>query len=831
MNANGQRFWLLADREHWTEAPHLRYDGERRSLRLASERAAPAWAVGRVDAQARLEQVPEARDRYGTRARWSAARRRLVATGALPGEVPILKLRRGMDPTDLALGFDGVLYVAAGGEVLLHDRRGRRADAQVRATGFQAWRLAPDPAGGAWALDRVTRRLARTVGQLWPDLPFQARDPEVFRPDPENPRPPELRVLDVTWPAEETTAAVACSPGGRLAVLTWDAGGEALLRVLRPDGISPPLRLSGARLPFSLAWASEERVALLLAGVGEAAVYEVPPDDALAERVEGERVALPVGDVYPLRGHDGGPFVHGVDLPPHYPTLQGSRALHRLSLPAFAAAGEAMNQVLLDAGDAGTVWHRLYVEASIPPRCSIVLRLAATELPAAPVEAEDWYEHRFGDAPGAADDGVPRGAWVPEASELPFHPGMLRCAGEPGRAGLFTVLVQRAGRRVRALAGRYLWVRAELRGDGLASPELAAVRAYAGRFSYRDRYLPELYRETVFGAEADAAVLRSTPADFLERFLGNFEGVLTTLEDRVAASYLLTDPRSVPAESLEWLAGWIGFSFDAAVPEERRRAMLAAAPELARLRGTPRGLALALELATGGGVSGGEIVVLEDYRLRRTFATILGADLADEDDPLLCGLSVSGNSYVGDTLFLCDERRREFLALFSAGLPLTAAEERAVEAFFEKLAHRVTVLVHQEVEPQELGLIRRVVEREVPAHVESRVLAASLPLVVGVASLVGVDTYLGKKPGITPVRVNRSRVGVRDFVVAPVSLDPRLEGGDPGVGSPPPDPPVARLTRDEMEVPGTAPFELDGTPSEADEGQWIDRYRWMRRPE
>src|SRR5262249_10275669 len=142
---------------------------------------------------------------------------------------------------------------------------------------------------------------------------------------------------------------------------------------------------------------------------------------------------------------------------------------------------------------------------------------------------------------------------------------------------------------------------------------------------------------------------------------------------------------------------------------DQRRELLASAPELFRRRGTLSGLILALDIATNGAVSRGQIVIFEDYRLRRTFATIIGANLADQDDPLLAGLAVSGNSFVGDTLFLGDEHRKEFLALFSADLPKSAQEAAAVDAFFDQFANRVTVLVHQEIAPQDIGLVRRVV--------------------------------------------------------------------------------------------------------------------------
>ena len=205
--------------------------------------------------------------------------------------------------------------------------------------------------------------------------------------------------------------------------------------------------------------------------------------------------------------------------------------------------------------------------------------------------------------------------------------------------------------------------------------------------------------------------------------------------------------------------------------------MLRAAPRLARTRGSLEGLRLALDLLTDGSVGRGEVVVVEDFRLRRTLATILGADLADEDDPLLTGLSRSGNSVVGDTLFLGDELRKEFLAVFGDQALKTLEEERAVERFLARMAHRLTVLVHRGTDPQRVGLIRKLAQQEAPAHVSVSVVTASKPLLVGIASLVGVDTFIGPPPALSPVRVGRSVLGLTDVIERPPSLDPRLEGG------------------------------------------------------
>ena len=539
--------------------------------------------------------------------------------------------------------------------------------------------------------------------------------------------------------------------------------------------------------------------------------------------------------------------------------------MHALALPNLARSGTAANFTteggplraqLIDSGTPATTWHRVFMEANIPPACGVVVWLAATNdaQPPAPERLDAWHPHAFGRDvraidPAASGPHVPHAVWERAPSELPAHPGLAPWAPQRDLRGLFSVLVQNARTAVRSLNGRYLWVRLSLHGNSRASPEVVALRAWASRFNYAEQYLPRIYRETLFGDAAqlpgerldsvdegyalaldvggapDVALLlrlatsgivvsdgaqvvvehpgrswllrdggsarcwrllldghaigvyrpQASPADFLARSLANVEGVLTQWEDRVAHAHLLTDPTSTPAEHLDWLASWVALSFDAALPEARRRAWLQAAPELARWHGTRRGLALALDVATGGGVSGGEVVVLEDFRLRRVLATLLGVDLADEDDPLLPGLQVSGNSVVGDTLVLGDQARAELMALYREEAT-SEREDQDIADFYGRLAHRATVLVHREVDEVDTGLIRRIVDLESPAHVQVRVATASWPFMVGVASLVGVDTYLARTVPPRPVRVQRSVLGGGDFVLGPTTLDPRLRG-------------------------------------------------------
>jgi phage tail-like protein len=464
--------------------------------------------------------------------------------------------------------------------------------------------------------------------------------------------------------------------------------------------------------------------------------------------------------------------------------------------------------------------------------------------------------------PGA----VTQAAWCSMASELPATEPILQCPPRPDEAGLFTALIQHVDRKVRRVTGRYAWLRVTLEGDGRDTPELAAIRLFAQRFSYRDRYLPDFYSESLTGSDAEAAGSAS-PADFLDRLLCLFEGNLTELEGRIAGSWMLTDPAAAPDAALPWIGSWIGIDAQPAERPNLLRERLKAAPYTAQLHGTLGGLMAALELATGGrcvfggtidgdapperfgslvmarhselgvralllgqdttgrptilvggAVTRGDIVVVEGFRMRRTFATILGADLADESDPLTLGLATSGNSFVGDTLILGEKAKVELFSLFRPEIETAQSQSDGVEQFFEKLAHRVLVLVRGVSDRAEMKRLREIVEEAIPAHVEPQVFAAHTPLIVGAASLVGVDTYLTTEPGVERVRLNRSVLGAGDQVMGEGWLDGRADG------------PMSPAPVADADGPATvwhaAPFVISALASRGAAGRSIARYIW-----
>jgi len=284
--------------------------------------------------------------------------------------------------------------------------------------------------------------------------------------------------------------------------------------------------------------------------------------------------------------------------------------LVREKRPRYAGHGELQTWAL-DSGEPACTWNRVIIDGCIPSGSRVRLASRAAD-ESAQLADQPWRDE-------------PQPMLRPDGSELPWlleGPGT-RTDAASGR-GCWELLLQHAH-------GRYLQLRLVIESaDELATPRLHALRAWSPRFSYSRRYLPAVYRED------------EASADFLERFLANFEGLFTALEDRIAAASALFDVRTAPPATLDWLASWLGLVMDPAVEAERKRLLIRFAVPLFQYRGTTQGLRLATELVLSSCMRPEDfqlparsqqqpygIRVVERFLTRRLPRALLGETLVD----------------------------------------------------------------------------------------------------------------------------------------------------------------------------------------------------------
>jgi phage tail-like protein len=335
---------------------------------------------------------------------------------------------------------------------------------------------------------------------------------------------------------------------------------------------------------------------------------------------QGQLRVHPLAEYFPMRLFRGRALVVA-DGDPWYDSSDRWVKLLKQYRPRFAEQGELITPVL-DSGEPGCVWHRLMLDACIPPSSTVdVYSRAADDWNE--LAAQPWFNNVPDDDSLTESDftaRIPRAVlkdWQPEprpylrsdGSEIPFLPGK---KGE-GR-GTWELLFQRA-------TGRYLQIKLVLSGDLRSTPRIRALRAWYPRFSYLEHYLPAVYRDD------------SESASFLDRFLANTEGILTATEDRIAAAQVLFDVSSAPPETLDWLAEWFGIALDPSWEESRRRLLIKHAVDFFALRGTLRGLRLALRLALDECVDDkmfesdttrSTVRIIERFRARKTSPALLG---------------------------------------------------------------------------------------------------------------------------------------------------------------------------------------------------------------
>jgi phage tail-like protein len=250
--------------------------------------------------------------------------------------------------------------------------------------------------------------------------------------------------------------------------------------------------------------------------------------------------------------------------------------------------------------------------------------------------------------------------------------------------------------------GRFLTLRLRLSGDGTATPVVSRIRLDFPRVTSADLLPPAFRQDPV----AD---------DFTERFLSLFDATLTEIDHVIERYPALLDPAGVPDRVLPWLAGLLGLSFESGWATGTRRALLAAAPMLYRRRGTPWALEEAVRIVFGVTPVINELAT--DRRWAHTGGTGPGLGAVRLFGRSSSRLRIGGSALGSAPLRAFGDPDNDPLTAhahrFRVSLPAGAADEKA---------------------------LRRLVDRQAPAHTVGSVRVGRLGFVVGSKSTVGVDT-------------------------------------------------------------------------------------------
>ncbi|GJG89727.1 hypothetical protein tb265_49080 [Gemmatimonadetes bacterium T265] len=301
--------------------------------------------------------------------------------------------------------------------------------------------------------------------------------------------------------------------------------------------------------------------------------------------------------------------------------------------------------------------------------------------------------------------------------------------------------------------GRYFWIAGVLQGDGTATPVVRQIRVTHDEDGWI-RFLPALYQRD------DGGRL------FLERLLGAFEDVLDESDAELDALPRYVDPAAAPDAAprpswLEWLAGWVDVELGESWPDARRRATVAAAFGAHARRGTRE-------------------------RLRELVALYAGAT------PLIEELGAAGVWVLGtraalgvDTALAEGSPQGAVLASTAVvdGSVLTDGREFGAAAF-AGAAHRFAVHVYEAELPAADGVdaglarVRRVLDREKPAHTTYHLCAIGPRMRVGLQARVGVDAVVAGPPAPAPLGTAAERGAALALGGDPPGARPSAAVGD-----------------------------------------------------
>ncbi len=356
-----------------------------------------------------------------------------------------------------------------------------------------------------------------------------------------------------------------------------------------------------------------------------------------------------------------------------------------------------------DGKEPNCLWHRLCLDACIPPETQVQVETRVAERP------EDllWAAWQ-----------VQPPLYRRPAAEVPYSSLWSPAELTDAHTGTWELLLQE-------MQGRYLEIRLTLQGNGRSTPLIRALRLHYPRFSYLREYLPQVYQQD------------ATSLSFLDRFLANPEGIFTVLEGLIAQVQTLLDVRTVPTDALEWLASWIGLALDPGWSDYQRRLLIAQAPYFFQRRGTTAGLLQAILL---------------------TVYPQFGARIFQDDVAALCPTIRIVEQFLTRTLSsvaVGDPTAPTELLDSSDSTEPSQSTSRSLQTAAKNRAHRFIVMVPTTLTATTQTLVEQIVTLEKPAHTAFTLKQYWALFRVGEVRL-GLDTVLGRGGQFESFRLGQS---------------------------------------------------------------------------
>lgn len=444
-------------------------------------------------------------------------------------------------------------------------------------------------------------------------------------------------------------------------------------------------------------------------------VVEERGNQAIAFQMMRETMRLePMPDYLPMRRWQEKAIVRAgehiyYDFEDRWIRLQVFDDCHYAKLGTFVTPTDFIDGIPeqpFDSNIPNCTWHRLLLDAHIPVGTFVRIRARAAD-DYSLLEQTPWISQPQPYARVMAAD-LPY--YDPQVNhrrhiETQLQANQELCVTEeqvdnaqPESIKLWEILFQ-------GVQGRYLQLEITLEGTSRSTPTLFAMRVWYPRFSYSEQYLPAIYRE-------DPAA-----AHFIERWLANFEGFYTTIEDMIEQVYFLFDPQTAHPDALDWLASWMGLVLDPLWSEKRRRFFISHLYRLYQMRGTPAGLEAAIRMYT-------------DHE----------SDLSPE-------------------LFDFKNRERSRVRVIEHFLTrnVDADETLSETQRIAVAAHRFTVLLPHDLSDEEVLMAERIIDIEKPAHTDYALKRYWDVFRVGEARL-GLDTELGDSRHFVPYQLGNTYI-------------------------------------------------------------------------